>query len=71
MTFRQRLIRYLIGIGVGFILVKVFFGQRGCMHWLPGKQVKKWIKENNRNVEVMPTTACFMECQGITNNDIK
>lgn len=71
MNFRQRLLRFIIGIAIGFILVQVFFGERGCGHWLPGNQVKKWIKENNANIEVMPETTCMMKCQGLTPSDIE
>ncbi len=71
MNFRQRLVRYLIGIGIGFLLVKMFFGQRGCMKWLPGNQVKKQIVENNHGMEILQDVNCMMKCQGLNSEDIK
>jgi len=70
MNFRQRLLRYLIGMALGLGLVFVFFGPRGCGKWLPGRQVKKWIKENNQNIEISPKATCLMKCQGLNVDDV-
>lgn len=70
MKFSQRLIRYLIGMGIGLALVFMMFGPRGCGKWLPGNQVKKWIRENNANIEVSSSTSCLMKCQGLELDDI-
>ena len=73
MNFRQRLVRFLIGIGIGFLLVKMFFGQRGCMQWLPGSQVKKQITEDipEHGLEIFPDIKCLMDCQGLGSKDIE
>ncbi len=70
MNFKQRLIRYLIGMGMGLGLVFMIFGPRGCGKWLPGNQVKKWIRENNKNIEVSSKATCEMKCQGLMMDDI-
>lgn len=70
MSFSQRLIRYLIGMGIGLALVFMIFGPRGCGKWLPGNQVKKWIRENNANIEVSALANCQMKCQGLEMDDI-
>ena len=70
MNFTQRLIRYLLGMGIGLALVFMIFGPRGCGKWLPGNQVKKWIRENSANIEVAPSTSCQMKCQGLELDDI-
>lgn len=70
MNFSQRLIRYLIGMGIGLALVFVIFGPRGCGKWLPGNQVKKWIRENNANIEISEEANCQMNCQELLTDDI-
>lgn len=41
-TFLRRLFYYLIGVGIGLILVFFVFGNRGCS-WLPQNKVKETI----------------------------
>lgn len=70
MNFSQRLIRYLVGMGIGLALVFMIFGPRGCGKWLPGNQVKKRIREKNANIEISPLANCQMKCQGLLLEDI-
>ena len=57
-------------MGIGLSLVFTIFGPRGCGKWLPGNQVKKWIRENNQNIEVSQRADCQMKCQGLKMDDI-
>ena len=57
-------------MGIGLALVFTIFGPRGCGKWLPGNQVKKWIRENNANIEVSTLANCQMKCQGLEMDDI-
>ena len=41
-TFLRRLVYYLIGFGIGLIMVIFFFQNRGCS-WLPENKVKETI----------------------------
>jgi hypothetical protein len=43
-TFIRRLFYYLIGFGLGLILVFLFFGNKGCS-WLPSNQVRDVISK--------------------------
>ena len=70
MTFRQRLFRYMIGMALGLGLVFLMFGPRGCGNWLPGNQVKKWIRENNQNIEVSSKANCQIKCMELEYEDI-
>ncbi len=70
MNFRQRLLRFMIGVAIGLALVFIFFGPRGCGQWLPGNQVKKWIRENNANIEISPNTTCRMQCMDLSVDDV-
>jgi hypothetical protein len=45
MNFRQRLLRYLIGIGIGCLLVFVIFPKMDWLGWTPGKQMNKRIRQ--------------------------
>ena len=45
MSFWKRLRVYLLGLGIGSLMVLFFFGDRGCGGWLPGNRVKTSIME--------------------------
>ncbi|MDA8606577.1 hypothetical protein N9L13_06050 [Flavobacteriales bacterium] len=62
MNFRQRFLRYGIGVFVGLLLSIFFFQGRGCNDWLPEKRIKSRMQLDG----VLPSEAlaCWMECAG-------
>lgn len=69
MNLRQRLFRYLTGVGIGLILVLLAFGNRSCTDWMPNKRVLKRLSETELIVNAQ--ARCKMNCMGIGNEDIK
>lgn len=68
MTFRQRLNRFLIGLGIGTLICFVLFGQRDWFDWAPNARVLKRLNET----ELMMTerAKCLMDCRGISQDHI-
>lgn len=57
MSFWRRLRFYLIGIGIGSLMVLFFFGDRGCGGWLPSNRVKTSI------INAKFTSSDFIDCK--------
>lgn len=66
MNFRQRLLRYLIGIGIGCLLVFVIFPKMDWLGWTPGKQMNKRIRQ--ATWVASDYGVCTMKCNGVDNN---
>jgi len=66
-NFRQRFLRYGIGVIIGVLLSALFFSGRSCNDWLPGKRVKARMQLE----EVQPDTflQCLLDCEGPTKAD--
>lgn len=64
MNFRQRFLRYGIGVFIGVILSAVFFSGRSCNDWLPEKRIKARIQLDG----VVPDfrLQCLLDCEGPT-----
>ncbi|NNC82521.1 MAG: hypothetical protein HKN79_03010 [Flavobacteriales bacterium] len=62
MNFRQRLLRYLIGVGIGVILSAYFFSDKKHLwtSWLPGNRVKERIVQSYWDVS--PEADCHLQC---------
>lgn len=67
MNFRQRFLRYGIGVIIGVLLSALFFSGRSCNDWLPGKRIKARIQLEG----VQPDTVlqCLLDCDGPTQAD--
>jgi hypothetical protein len=59
-NFRQRFLRYGIGVFIGLLLSVFFFQGRGCNDWLPEKRIKSRMQMDG----VRPSEAlvCWMQC---------
>jgi hypothetical protein len=69
MNLRQRLFRYLTGVGIGLVLVLLAFGNRSCTDWMPNKRVLKRLSETE--LIVSSYARCKMDCMGLGNEEIK
>ncbi len=67
MNFKQRLLRYGLGVGIGCLLVFVLFPNYDWLGWTPGKQLMKRIRESTWvNTE---SGKCTMSCLNKTTAD--
>lgn len=69
MNFKQRLSRYLIGLGIGCLIVFMMFPDHDWLGWTPGKTVMKQIREVNFVID--PLAQCQMDCIGINKDQIQ
>ena len=63
LTFKQRLARYLIGVGIGLVLVYAFFGSRDWLGWTPGNRVLELLQHSQ--LEVSSPAVCQLKCTGL------
>lgn len=66
-NFKKRLRYYLIGFGMGAVMIFFVFGNRACS-WLPENRVKNMIAE--KQIIVGDSIWALMNCQGIDSDDI-
>ena len=68
MNFLNRLKFYLIGVGLGILLVLAIFKDRKLTSWTPENQVKRDIEEKelsyNEDIE------CILTCHDLANSDL-
>lgn len=64
MNFRQRFLRYGIGVFIGVILSALFFSGRSCNDWLPGKRIKARLQMEGFQVD--GPLQCLLDCEGVT-----
>jgi hypothetical protein len=69
MNFKQRLSRYLLGLGIGCVVVFMMFPNHDWLGWTPGKTVMKQIREINFVID--PVAQCQMDCIGINKDQIQ
>ena len=69
MSFWKRVRVYLIGVGIGSLMVLFFFGDRGCGGWLPGNRVKTSIIEST--FVSSEYIDCKLTCNGFTREKIQ
>lgn len=67
MNFKQRLLRYLIGVAIGCIVVFLIFPNYDWLGWTPGKQVMKKIRE--MRWEQTGRGLCTMNCLDLFNKE--
>lgn len=67
MNFRQRFLRYGIGVIIGVILSALFFSGRSCNDWLPGKRIK--ARMQLEGIQPDAPLACLLDCEGPTRAD--
>lgn len=67
MNFKQRLLRYGIGVGIGCLLVFVIFPQYDWLGWTPQKQLMERIRESTWVYS--EHGKCTMRCINKTNAD--
>lgn len=65
--FKKRLRYYLIGFGLGSVMIFFVFGNRACS-WLPENRVKNMIAE--KKIIVGDSVWALMNCQGVDADDI-
>ena len=68
MNFRQRFLRYGIGVIIGLFLSFFFFGERGC-NWMPSKRIKSRMQLDG----VVPDAqlSCLIDCEGLAPNSMQ
>jgi len=69
MNFKQRLSRYLLGLGIGCLIVFMMFPNHDWLGWTPGKTVMKQIREVNFHIS--DVALCQMDCIGINKDQIQ
>jgi hypothetical protein len=67
MTFARRFRYYLIGVGIGFILVFFIFRGKG-FSWLPGNRVLISLQEST--LFTTPYQDCLMNCYSISKQEV-
>ena len=67
MKFWQRLLRYLIGFGLGCPLVFWMFPHYDWLGWLPGKQIRQQIQQSS--LQFSPKSLCIIQQQMIKEED--
>jgi len=63
-NFRQRFLRYGIGVFIGVILSALFFSGRSCNDWLPAKRIKARMQLDGVSPDAY--LSCLMQCEGPT-----
>ncbi len=69
MSFWKRIRVYIIGVGIGSLMVLFLFGDRGCGGWLPGNRVKTSIIESI--FETSDLIDCKLTCNGFTKEKVE
>ena len=69
MTIWRRIRLYILGLGIGSLMVLFLFGDRGCGGWLPGNRVKTSIMESL--FETSDYTDCKLTCNEFTKEKIQ
>lgn len=69
MNFKQRLLRYGIGVFLGVLISLYFFGGRGCGDWMPTSRIKADIQRGG----IVPDekTRCELHCVGMSVEDLE
>ena len=68
MKFRQRLMRYLVGVFIGLLFVVFFFGDRNWLGWTPDQKILYHIRETK---QALPDQVkCQLECYDFKSADI-
>ncbi|MDG2426746.1 MAG: hypothetical protein P8M07_09195 [Flavobacteriales bacterium] len=68
MNFSQRLMRFMLGIGIGTALAFFFFQDRGCSKWLPSAKVREFLAEPGLMGD--DRTRCLIRCEALQMSEI-
>jgi hypothetical protein len=68
MNFSQRLMRFMLGIGIGTALAFFFFQDRGCSKWLPNAKVREFLAEPG--IMGDDRTRCLIRCGAFNMSEI-
>lgn len=63
MTFWRRFRTYLVGVGLGLVIVYVIFGDRELNTWTPEKRIMTAI--DSSDVTISDRAACQLKCLGV------
>src|SRR5690606_12764927 len=71
MKFTRRLKLFLIGFGIGLLMVVFFFGERSELltNWLPNARVIDRLQASTE--EISPKALCQFECYNIEKDSLK
>jgi len=69
MNFKQRLLRYGLGLAIGCVVVFFMFPQYDWLGWTPGKRVMENIRE--ARFDISPHGQCKMDCMGINMDQLQ
>lgn len=68
MSFFKRLQFYLLGVGLGIVLVYFYLRNREMDAWLPEGRVLEQVMRNHK--EIGPVAACQLDCLQLGPNEI-
>lgn len=68
MSFWRRFRLYLLGVGLGLILVMIFFGSRDWTSWTPESRVLTAI--DSSSVELSERAKCQLRCLNLEQADL-
>lgn len=69
MTFWRRFRLFLIGVGLGLIVVYAFFGNRDLDNWTPQSRVLNGI--DSAEVKLSDRAVCQLKCLSLEDEDLK
>ncbi len=65
MTFWRRFRTYLVGVGLGLLIVYVMFGDRELNTWTPEKRIMTTI--DSSAISISARAECQLKCLGLEN----
>lgn len=68
MNFKQRLFRYLIGFGIGVVVVFIMFPEYDWLSWTPGKRIMNIVRE--AEFSTAESVQCELSCLGLDQNSV-
>lgn len=68
MTFGRRLRTYIVGVGIGLLMVYVFFGDRDLTAWTPEGRVLRTI--DSSEMILSDRAKCQLTCLNLTDSSI-
>lgn len=68
MNFKQRLFRYLIGFGIGVVVVFIMFPDHDWLSWTPGKRIMQIVRE--AEFSTAESAQCELSCLGLNESAV-
>lgn len=69
MSFKQRLLRYLVGVSIGLLMVWGMFGNRNWLKWTPNNRVLERLRHSDFTINAQ--ARCGMECLNLHDGAIR